>query len=848
MRLGSGIYRCMTASRTLLLLSRLLLVACISGCSDFDGTNDTAARTVTEPLAASLVWPAEQLLPSFPSPAPTQDLILLRGATAQWQAEGSTMGHKTGRLETDGWLCQVGVDAANQHMVYGPYDKTVPAGPNSAEFRLMVDNNTVNDEPVVTIEAFDSTAGQSLASRVVTRKQFGVAGAYTTISLPFNLSADEHALELRVLWSGAAYTKVDWVGVTRSQAEDEMVLFASLKGVVNVKQPRIFSYEGDAFAEGQYTWLKSLNLAYSEVANNWDLIAKYRAELKGIIVYDNAQPDTINLATTLAGEQGALVVSPSLVSRLTSAPYDLPILLDLRGKFTSKLGVYRELHDKYWPTLTHRLAFGLDPIRVRAAVREYATAVGAASLWLDPQQADEAPLLNEFLSTMDPGAVWMGWWPEEGSGVAAGSKYGVATVASDYATNLTLHSGMPRTIHVKPMPAKPALQNKIYVAFILSDGDNLQFVEHLLRKLWSNPDRGKVPIGWTLSPAMVDAMPGALDYFYASATENDNLISGPSGYGYTYPNLWTDSAQLERFVKTTEQYNQRAGFRVVTVWNTITGGIDQNVGVSYARNAPSLLGMTAQNTGGGLTVYDNRLPGMALSCNYCTGEQAMKDFIASSSQGWNKNEPRFLIIQAQPWQDVRPTSFMNVANSLSADYSVIRPDQIFQLIRESKGLTVNPISTYSIAASAGEHGSITPSGTLMVNQNESRAFTFTADSGYVVKALLVDGQALAAADSYTFTNVTANHTLNVTFADPNEVMDAGAGLAGYGTAGSGTAGSSAAGAANAGAPSAGAGASAPSVNEASGCGCRTARGGPGSGAAAWAAFGLALLAFRRRRS
>lgn len=41
---------------------------------------------------------------------------------------------------------------------------------------------------------------------------------------------------------------------------------------------------------------------------------------------------------------------------------------------------------------------------------------------------------------------------------------------------------------------------------------------------------------------------------------------------------------------------------------------------------------------------------MALACNYCTGEQAMKDFIAMGAAGWNRAEPRFLFIQAQPWQ------------------------------------------------------------------------------------------------------------------------------------------------------------------------------------------------------
>jgi len=186
------------------------------------------------------------------------------------------------------------------------------------------------------------------------------------------------------------------------------------------------------------------------------LVEKYRSELSGIVVYDNSQPDTINLATTLAGAKGALVVAPSLVERLTAAPYNLPILPDFRGKFSNKLAVYQALDDQYWPSLPHRLAIGLSP-DVKAAVREYGTAVGAAMLWLDPEAPSEAPLLNHFLPAMGPGSSWMGWWANEGPGVAAASKYGVATIASDFATNLTLHSGMPRTIHVKPMPAKPAL-------------------------------------------------------------------------------------------------------------------------------------------------------------------------------------------------------------------------------------------------------------------------------------------------------------------------------------------------------------------------------------------------------
>ncbi|WP_261387587.1 hypothetical protein [Chitinophaga pinensis] len=148
-------------------------------------------------------------------------------------------------------------------------------------------------------------------------------------------------------------------------------------------------------------------------------------------------------------------------------------------------------------------------------------------------------------------------------------------------------------------------------------------------------------------------------------------MSGPSGYGYTYPNNWPNQTALNQFVAKTENYNRRAGFRVITIWNTITGGINQNVGQSFAANAPYTLGLTAQNTGGGMTIYNNSLPGMALSCNYCTNEQAMKDHIATAAAGWNGTSPRFIIIQAQPWTNVTPTSFKNVANSLNTNYQVV---------------------------------------------------------------------------------------------------------------------------------------------------------------------------------
>ncbi|MFA4836267.1 MAG: choice-of-anchor L domain-containing protein [Dehalococcoidia bacterium] len=74
------------------------------------------------------------------------------------------------------------------------------------------------------------------------------------------------------------------------------------------------------------------------------------------------------------------------------------------------------------------------------------------------------------------------------------------------------------------------------------------------------------------------------------------------------------------------------------------------------------------------------------------------------------------------------------------------------------------INTYTIEASAGLNGSITPSGSVVVNYNSNVTFNVTANSGYNVLDIVVDGQSAGATSSYTFKNVTGTHTIVATFA------------------------------------------------------------------------------------
>jgi len=81
------------------------------------------------------------------------------------------------------------------------------------------------------------------------------------------------------------------------------------------------------------------------------------------------------------------------------------------------------------------------------------------------------------------------------------------------------------------------------------------------------------------------------------------------------------------------------------------------------------------------------------------------------------------------------------------------------------GLLIDNVVLYhpTIAASAGFGGSISPSGSVPVEYDGSPTFIITPDFRYMISDVLVDGVSVGSVSTYTFTNVTANHTISATF-------------------------------------------------------------------------------------
>jgi hypothetical protein len=88
------------------------------------------------------------------------------------------------------------------------------------------------------------------------------------------------------------------------------------------------------------------------------------------------------------------------------------------------------------------------------------------------------------------------------------------------------------------------------------------------------------------------------------------------------------------------------------------------------------------------------------------------------------------------------------------------------------------LDTFTVTSTAGLGGSISPFGATVVSYGDSLAFTMTPDVGYYVLDVLVDGASVGPVSSYTFTNITADHTIDVSFELDTFTVTSTAGLGG----------------------------------------------------------------------
>ena len=98
-------------------------------------------------------------------------------------------------------------------------------------------------------------------------------------------------------------------------------------------------------------------------------------------------------------------------------------------------------------------------------------------------------------------------------------------------------------------------------------------------------------------------------------------------------------------------------------------------------------------------------------------------------------------------------------------------ERICQICQHKEAKTIpatgSNYSYYTIKATAGAGGSISPSGNVSVREGRDQTFTITPDKGYAVANVKIDGKSIGAVKSYTFENVSRTHTIEVIFMKAN---------------------------------------------------------------------------------
>ncbi len=344
------------------------------------------------------------------------------------------------------------------------------------------------------------------------------------------------------------------------------------------------------------------------VYKTWDLIDRYRAQgvVKGYLLcrrepgardlYEGEAGDTsVNVATSLCAVLGGVAVEEGLEAQ--AQQHGLARLLDVRDKDEAWLW------SNYGEQLSHRVLGRQDPRSF--VLRDALVAMKS------PVISGIGPLYEQVLSDMQAGSPVLGWGlGMEDAQTGPSSRYGLFQTATNWCVNLPLLSSGATGLRYPLTPFRPPEDAEAsaaegpdtrYVSFILSDGDNVQwlmlnFCEGAeAKQYWACPQRGALPFGWTI-PAMdlLQLCPYTLDYLRETASARDDfvLMSG----GYYYPDWFgekvPESEVLARHARRMSTYMARCGLHLLAVnlqdWDSESAARAYQ---TYARELPGLEGL-----------------------------------------------------------------------------------------------------------------------------------------------------------------------------------------------------------------------------------------------------------------
>ena len=302
-----------------------------------------------------------------------------------------------------------------------------------------------------------------------------------------------------------------------------------------------------------------------------DAIREFKDYIKGYSIYRLNDSNSMNLAASYTGLTGYIPLTQEQYneynSLLTSLGITDTITID---------GNTGNFFNKYKNDLDQNMVFELNPTTSGNMPRDYA-AMNKALVCYSSSSNDMKNILEKFSS---PIAVF-GWnqlgESDEKVFISTVSNAGDFVVPCDWGQNLSILSSSGSAqikANQSPMPQITYDENKKYVTFLVSDGDNLQLWLNTANdaRWWGNNYRTTkdIPVGWTIPPAMYYLTPDIWNYYMQTAVKDgkgdDEFIAGPSGIGYTFGGVANNNTAFNAQLNYFNTYMQNSGISVATLY------------------------------------------------------------------------------------------------------------------------------------------------------------------------------------------------------------------------------------------------------------------------------------------
>ena len=420
-----------------------------------------------------------------------------------------------------------------------------------------------------------------------------------------------------------------------SSSADTMaaLTLVGMQGIINRNGPKVYlNWISHGNENSSDFWLQLLSRHVNVVKKDLDglgaiqfLYQLYGSEFAGAVVYDPDVPDTINVATMIAGLDNLVMLAPQQLNApgipKFSSVTDLRELVTAQGWDNTENGTYRLyqwVYNNLWPRLEHRIICEMSPgpptsgeiaeggfIPLGLAARDYLVALRLPVLWLSPTKEPQASLLTKFLADAPSPIPIIGvFGSQEAESVALYSHHGdwEAAIARDNfplsGGDLTVLSGVrPALIQYKPDINTDSLfatlGNRSVITIWNSDGDNLQYqldrgFHGLINWVWEDVQGHK--FGWSINPTLAELAPLVWNYYMESSREV-SFVSALSGAGFMFPNLMNNT-QLKAYLEHTALYMNETGLRSLWVNSWYSSSP-----LFWNNNVPELYYNVLKNTG-----------------------------------------------------------------------------------------------------------------------------------------------------------------------------------------------------------------------------------------------------------